>query len=199
MTAPHKWSEERKRQRTDLHTLTFKSSFPDMGQALQTVDTLPPPTSDAAPNFGLICRQNGLKPRQRKVLRALMQTLEVAEACKTADIPPSTFYYWLDKPAFRACYDAAMANAVPSVEIAHFKAATGKDTLARIHILKNRHPMYREKPLEIVQRTDGNTVLAATANAIAATELSKAISLLIGATARPADPVIDVTPEEVSP
>src|ERR1035441_5215369 len=129
MTAPLKWRQARKRQRSSLHFSNSRVTLSPMGQALQTVVTLPPPTSDAAPNFGLICRQNGLKPRQRKVLRALMQTLEVAEACKATDIPPSTFYYWLDKPAFRACYDAAMANAVPSVEIAHFKAATGKDTL----------------------------------------------------------------------
>ena len=149
-----------------------------MGQALQAVEAQP----EEKPGFTQLCTVNKLKPLQRRVLEALAISLRIAVACKAAGISRTSFYNWLDEPAFRECYDACMANAVPSVEIAHFKAATGKDTLARIHILKNRHPMYREKPLEIVQRTDSNTVLAATANAIAATELSKAISLLIGAT-----------------
>jgi hypothetical protein len=135
-------------------------------------------------------------------LEALAVSLRIAVACKVSGVSRTSFYNWLDEPAFRECYDACIANAVPSVEIAHFKAATGKDTLARIHILKNRHPAYREKPLEIVQRTDANTVLTATANAIAATELSKAIGLLIGATKTQAAPelqVVEVPSCESSP
>ena len=85
-----------------------------------------------------------LKPRQRLVLNKLTVCLEVQQACREAAVANSTFYGWLDNPNFRACYDQAMQAAVPQVEVAHFKAATGKDTLARIHILKSRHPSYKE-------------------------------------------------------
>lgn len=153
-----------------------------MGNALQIQETASQQELQPQETFTAICRTNKLKPRQRKALRCLQRTLVVTDACREAGICERTFYNWLDRPAFRKAYDAAMQATVPAVEIAHFQAAKGKDTLARIHILKNRHPMYREKPLEIVQRTDANTVLTAAANAIAATELSKAIGLLIGPT-----------------
>ena len=146
-----------------------------MGQALQTVK----PTEEEDP---LLAAFGKLSTKQRDLLEVLPECATVKEACEKAGVPERTGRRWLTQPVFKEAYYQCGVLACADVELAQINAAKGKDTLARIHYLKNRHPAYREKPLEIVQRTDGNTVLAATANAIAATELSKAIQLLIGAT-----------------
>lgn len=144
-------------------------------------------------------RANKLKPNQRKFLRCLQRTLVIQDAAKDAGISERTAYYWLAKPRFRSCYDAAIMAAVPAVELAHFHAATGKDTLARIHILKNRHPAYREKPLEVytTDTTPHSQAPNSQVGAMLAGVMASAINLL---TKHAADRVVQtVTELEVLP
>src|ERR1700680_2327653 len=128
-----------------------------------------------------------LKPRQKAFLDALRSTLVVENACDKAKIDQSLPYKWRKSdPNFKACWIEAIGEAVPEVELAHFRAAMGKDTLARIHILKNLDPRYREKPLEVVH-TDNRqcdmvpvTALPALASS-ALTMMAPAITALIQA------------------
>lgn len=93
-----------------------------------------------------------------------------------------------------------MLEAVPQVELAHFQHALGKDTLARIHILKNRHPAYREKPLE-VSHTHTHTLTTGNSQSIAT--IAQGLAVLAGLNLieppaiatikpRPGPPVIDL-------
>ena len=140
-----------------------------------------------------------IKPKQRLFLKKLTEAgFVIRKAAELTGISEVTAFAWIRDPRFRPYWDDTIERAVPIVEAHHLESAMGKDTLSRLHFLRHRHPAYREKPLEIVQRTDANTVLTATANAIAATELSKAIGLLLGATKRTeTSPVLDVEPEPV--
>jgi hypothetical protein len=157
-----------------------------MGNALQIQETAP-----RALDY------RSIKPKQRLFLKKLTEAgFVIRKAAELTGISEVTAFAWIRDPRFRPYWDDTIERAVPIVEAHHLESAMGKDTLSRLHFLRHRHPAYREKPLEIVQRTDANTVLTATANAIAATELSKAISLLIGATKQPSS-AIEVETETV--
>jgi hypothetical protein len=96
-----------------------------------------------------------IKPSQRKFLAALAEHgFKVAPSAKAIGIHERTGWRWLADPKVRPHFDKLVADSVPLIEAAHVAAGLERDTLARIHILKNRHPLYREtQRIEVEHKT----------------------------------------------
>lgn len=100
----------------------------------------------------------------------------ITRTCRKVGMHKDTFFDWCSRDEnFRRCLDEIFARNIGAVEAAQYAFGMDKrGTLERIHVLKNRHPAYREK-LEITSKHEGPAAVEMMRlNAVATVELLQA-------------------------
>lgn len=140
-----------------------------------------------------IQKKKRLDFKQRKFLACLPECgFSVGATAEKIGVAKTTAYRWLEKEHFQEAFNAALDRAVPLIEAAHIEKGLQKDTLARIHILKQRSERYREKPTEVQVQHQHQIGLAQGSEAIAAAALS--VMQNVGLLPPPVDPVQQAKP-----